>query len=100
MNGTVPAAEAPEEPGPHDEDAPLTDESPLTDTEKEILAAVLLGEDAAARARERGVMLSAAIDSINEKLFGIFFDTAIEFEGDTPVAVEDYIEDLKGYAGI
>ena len=69
----------------------------LTEAEKEILRAVIERRDAAALARERGVMLSAAVDSINEKLFETFFDTAIEFDGETPVAVDDYVEDLKGY---
>jgi hypothetical protein len=35
-------------------------------------------------------------DSINEKLYDIFADTVIEFDGDIPAVIEDYEEELKG----
>jgi len=41
-------------------------------------------------------MVSVIIDSINEKLFDMFLDNVLEFEGDSPAPVEDYTEDLKG----
>ena len=82
------------------EEIPFVGSELLTETEARVLRAVLEGGDPAATAKDGGLMLSAAIDSINEKLFDVFFDTAIEFDEDVPVTVEDYIEELKGYAGI
>ena len=94
--------EIPEEPAAKEEAhaEPPANDCPLTEAERDILSSVLSRGDAASCARAHGVMLSAAVDSINEKLFDVFFDTAIEFEGDLPVAVEDYIEELKGYADV
>ena len=39
---------------------------------------------------------SAALlaDSINEKMMDELGDTVIEFDGDTPVLIDDYIDDL------
>lgn len=37
-----------------------------------------------------------AVDSINEKLFDLLEDTAIEFDSDGPQIVEDYLQDLRG----
>ncbi len=71
----------------------------LTDAEKEILRLILAGGDAAGYARAAGLPLSVAVDSINEKLFDEFFDTAIEFDGDAPVPVADYEDELRGIAG-
>ena len=45
---------------------------------------------------EKGHMLSVLADEINETLYDRFGDNVIEFEGDTPVIVPDYEEDLKG----
>ena len=91
----------PEQEEDYPEEEPASDGvTPLSGPETEILRAVIEGSGAAAAARSHGLMLSAAVDSINEKLFEFLFDTAIEFDGDAPVAVEDYIEVLKGYAGI
>ena len=41
-------------------------------------------------------MPSLLADAINEKLFDLFGDTVLAFDGDTPEPVEDYIEELKG----
>ena len=96
----VEAEDATTAPEPEDVSLPDKEAPLLTEAETEILRAVIEHDGAASRARSHGLMLSAAVDSINEKLFEVFFDTVIEFDGDTPVAVEDYIEELKGYAGI
>ena len=40
-------------------------------------------------------MLSVLVDAINEALYEQLSDTAIEFEGDVPKIIEDYIDDLK-----
>ena len=43
-----------------------------------------------------GVMLSVVAEGVNEALFPRFADTVILFEGDAPLLIEDYIEELKG----
>ena len=42
-------------------------------------------------------MLSVIIDSINEKMFEIFSDTVIICENETPIIIDDYLEELKNY---
>ena len=71
-------------------------DTPLDSAEFAFLRALLYGGDWAQAAREANSMPSLLADSINEKLFDTFSDTVIEFDGDTPVLIEDYIEDLKG----
>ena len=44
-------------------------------------------------------MLSVIVDCVNEKLFDLFGDTVIDFNGDVPELIEDYIEELKGIIG-
>lgn len=68
----------------------------LTDGERAILRCLIDGTDANSVARQNGLMLSVAVDSINEKLFDEFGDTVIVFEGDAPTVIEDYFDDLKG----
>ena len=46
--------------------------------------------------REISIPLSIMVDTINEKLFDLFQDTPVLFEADTPVLIDDYIDDLKG----
>lgn len=72
-------------------------DSPLNDTERELFRRLLVGEEYKAFLRERGMMLSVAVDAINDKLFDEFGDTVIIFEGDAPVVLEDYEEDLKRF---
>ncbi|MGN0493031.1 MAG: TerB N-terminal domain-containing protein [Acutalibacteraceae bacterium] len=63
---------------------------------KEILIAIIRGENAETVARKSGVMLSVAVEEINETLFDDFGDTVIDFDGDTPIIIEDYENELKG----
>ena len=81
-----------------DEDETPGEPSPLTSEEAKLLSLILDGGDAAAFAKRNGTMLSVAVESINEKLFDELCDTAIEFDGDTPRPVEDYIEDIRRFA--
>ena len=67
---------------------------------KEILIAIIRGENPETVARKNGVMLSVAAEEINEALFDNFGDTVIEFDGDTPIIIEDYENDLKGMFNI
>ena len=41
-------------------------------------------------------MPSVLADSVNEKLFDMFGDIVIEFDGDMPAVIEDYADELKG----
>ncbi len=76
--------------------APET-ESPalLTDAEKEFLKLLLKGSDTSLFLKERNLISSVVCDSVNEKLFDTFSDTVIEFDGDTPIIIEDYKEELE-----
>ena len=74
-------------------------EGRLDETETEILRFIIEGKDAAGFAKSRGAMLSVVVDSINEKLYEEFFDNVIEYDGKVPVAVEDYVDELKGVIG-
>lgn len=67
---------------------------------KEIMIALLRGENAETVARKNGIMLSVAVEEINETLFEDFGDTVIDFDGDTPIIIEDYENELKGMFNI
>lgn len=93
--------EEPEEPV-----APVTpiqepqDSSILKSPLNEILISLLKGENAETVARKNGIMLSVAVEGINEALFDDFGDTVIDFDGDTPIIIEDYENELKGMFNI
>ncbi|MBQ8967842.1 MAG: TerB N-terminal domain-containing protein [Ruminococcus sp.] len=70
--------------------------TPLTDGEYAFMQALLYGGDCSAAARNAGSMPSLLADSINEKLYDDFADTVIEFNGEQPLIIEDYEEELKG----
>ena len=91
------------------EEAPLTEEpapsaslgsvdSPLSSAEIIVVRALLNGE--AAPPNPEGQLLSLVIDSINEKLFDIVGDAVIEFDGDAPVLIEDYEQDVREILGL
>ena len=61
---------------------------------------MLNGADPEKASRDSGIMLTVAIDEINERLFDDFGDTVIIFDGDTPEIIEDYKEELKGMFNI
>lgn len=95
-----------EEEEPEDLPAPVTPiEEPqesgvLKSPLKEILLSLLNGENPETVARKNGVMLSVAVEEINETLFDDFGDTVIDFDGDTPIIIEDYENELKGMFNI
>ncbi|MBE6869438.1 MAG: hypothetical protein E7494_11900 [Ruminococcus albus] len=70
--------------------------TPLDSGEYLFMQALLYGGDHQAAAKNAGGMPSVMADSINEKLYDIFADTVIEFDGDIPAVIEDYEEELKG----
>ncbi|MDO5119277.1 MAG: TerB N-terminal domain-containing protein [Coriobacteriales bacterium] len=75
-------------------DVGISEPSPLglTDSEDRVLRALLHGLSAPT---DTGVLLSLLVDSINEKLFDLVGDTVIEYVGDDPVLIEDYVEDVR-----
>ena len=74
-----------------EESASPTENSPLDDNEREFLHFLLYGGSYGGK-----IMPSILADSVNEKLYEEFGDVVIEFEGDKPVIIEDYADDLKG----
>ncbi len=70
--------------------------TPLDDAEYAVLCGMLEGGDAAAIAKNHRRMLSVICDSINDKLFDTIGDSVIDFTGDTPCLIDDYVDDLKG----
>lgn len=71
-------------------------ETPLSETEYEFMHRLLYGGDYKAYLKEKGLMLSVVVDSVNEKLYDDFGDTVMLFDGAEPELIEDYIEELKG----
>ena len=82
------------------EKEPPKTETPADEPYLKVLKSLLSGEDPEKAARSSGIMLTVAIDEINERLFDDFGDTVIIFNGDTPEIIEDYKEDLKGMFNI
>ncbi len=68
----------------------------LSDAELCIIKAILNGESADCVAREYGLILSVAIEEIDEKLFDAVSDNVIYYDGDVPTAEEYYLDFLKG----
>ena len=85
-------------PPPPEPAAPEPQEAsgPLDATETAFVRALLEGQPYQELLSSKGIILSVLVDHINEALYDLLADTAIEWDGDRPVLVEDYIEDLKG----
>jgi len=66
----------------------------LNEAECTLLRGLLYGEAYQDFFYQRRLMLSVVVDSINEKLFDYFADTAIVFDGDMPQILADYIEEI------
>lgn len=73
-----------------------TNDTVLDDNEYGFLKLLLYGGDHAAFLRSKRLMPSVIVDGINEKLYDAFADTVIVFDGDIPVVLDDYADDLKG----
>ena len=69
---------------------------PLSQTERAFVSALLEGRPYQDLLASEGLILSVLVDHINEELYDLLADTAIEWDEDQPVLVEDYIDDLKG----
>ena len=68
---------------------------PLTDDEFFVLNSLLRGLPWKEYAAEHHLMISMLCDDINEKMMDIIGDTIIEFDGDEPELIEDYIPELQ-----
>lgn len=68
----------------------------LSDVERRFVRSLLAGDAYDELLRPQGLMLSVLVDGINEKLFDMFNDTVVAWEGDRPDVIEDYREELKG----
>ena len=73
-----------------------TEETVLDQNEYTFMHCMLYDENYDLFIRQKNIMLSVIVDSINEKLFDIFEDTVIVFDGETPEIIEDYEDELKG----
>ena len=83
---SVPAAST--APGPNEPSSAFG----LTDEEAALVTALLQDKPAPTAATS----LDMLVDSINEKLFGLLGDTAIEFGENGPAIIEDYQQDVRG----
>lgn len=66
-------------------------DTPLSDDEYDYMRYLLYGGSFNGK-----TMPSVLADSINDKLFDMFGDIVIAFDGDAPEIIEDYIDELKG----
>ncbi len=64
---------------------------PLSDDQVALLGALLNGETPP----QNEMSVTLAIDAINEVFLDIVGDTVIEYDGETPVLVEDYEQDVR-----
>lgn len=76
-------------------EAAQVDATNLSNIEYEFLKCLLYGKNYGDLVKSNGLMLSVLVDSINEKLFDIFCDTVLIFDGDKPELIEDYEDELK-----
>ena len=70
--------------------------SVLNENERRFLRCLLEKEPYQPLLRELSIPLSIMVDTVNEKLFDLFQDTPVLFEADTPVLIDDYMDELKG----
>ena len=64
--------------------------------EIELLQWIMEDRPIADFARSHNLMAAVAVDTINEKLFESFGDSVVDWDGDRPFILEDYLEELKG----
>lgn len=74
--------------------AECTENSILSSAEQSFVTALLNGGDFVKAASDSCLLPSILADSINEKLFDVFGDTVIGFDGDKPLIIEDYADEL------
>ncbi len=75
-------------------------DSLLTTQEAEFVRLLIDGGDWKTFLRNGHLFASVMVDAINEKLYDEVGDTVLETDGDNPLIVEDYIDELRQAAGI
>ena len=75
-------------------------DSLLTTQEAEFVRLLIEGGDWKTFLRSGHLFASVMVDAINEKLYDEVGDTVLEMDGDIPLTVEEYIEELRQAAGI
>ena len=87
----------PGEPATHNEathaDTQKVPAGPLTPEQATFVMALL---DGTTPTLPPGASVDMMVDAINDALFDLLGDTALEFGADGPVIIEDYIDDLRG----
>lgn len=73
----------------------VPEDCPLNEDEYYVVKCLLYGGEYETRLKSKALMPSVVIDGINEKLYDMFYDTVIFFDGDTPYVPEDYSDELK-----
>ena len=94
----TPADEPAMSPAPTPAPAPVHKPVPkddTTDPERFLVRSLLNGEPYEDELRHRHESLSMLVDRINERMMDEIGDTVIEFDGDRPVIIEDYEDDLR-----
>lgn len=71
------------------------DQLTLSTDEREVLEMLLCHSDITDYIASHHLMVNVIVDNINEKLFDEIGDNVITFDGDQPVIVDDYIEDIE-----
>ncbi len=91
-----PTAPAPVAPAPAVASAtPAATDGPFTSLELRFLTGMLEGTPVSQLLAPTDPFASVVVDSINEKFFDLIGDAAIEFDGDEPCIIEDYLEDVR-----
>lgn len=67
----------------------------LTALELRLLSGLLAGVPLTELLAPTDPFVSVVVDSINEKLFDTIGDAVIEFDGDVPQVIEDYLDDVR-----
>lgn len=67
----------------------------LTPLESHLLQGLMAGTPATELLSPTDPFASVVVDSINEKLFDLIGDACIEFDGDEPRIIEDYLDDIR-----
>lgn len=87
----------------YDEPEPVAEAVPeaaqAADTDEVRLLRCLLYDRPLDWVRAEGKLLSVLVDAANERFYEEFADTVLDYDGETPVLIEDYIDDLKGIIG-
>ena len=80
---------------PADTSVPAPTDSPLSPLERRFLQGLLDGAPASQLLGPTDPFVSVVADSINETFFDLVGDAVIEFDGDEPILIEDYLDDIR-----